>query len=58
MNYALALSLFVAGMVVGVGLLVLASEIGEHLRNRQRDYPPIDVDASNVIKRWPPRDEL
>ena len=55
MNYALALSLFVSGMVAGVGLLATASLLGEWLRNRQRDYPPIDVDTSDVIDRWPPR---
>ena len=55
MNYALALSLFVSGMVAGVGLLATASLLGEWLRNRQRDYPPIDERADNVIDRWPPR---
>ena len=58
MNLALLFSVFICGMVSGVGLLALASVLGEHLRNRQRHYPPINPDASNVIKRWPPRDEL
>ena len=55
MNYALALSLFVAGMVAGAGMLVSASLLGEWLHRRSRDLPTIDEDTRNVIDRWPPR---